>query len=184
MSDVTISQGEYNDLQKAKANSERYKTEVSDLEEESKNKAIALDEERGKRKEAEKSITDITAEMETLKTNHSTDLEKFADFDSLKEWSENWTKHQDSVVAKRTENIKSYKEKLWEDFMKANESFLDWLPDDKVETYLSNNIKDEKKWDFDAPWAGKSGQDKGWTSAYETAKAANDVAGMIAAQVG
>ena len=188
MSDVTISQGEYNDLQKSKANSERYEADIAKLEDTNKNKAIALNEEREKRKTAETSITDIQWEMETLKTNHSSELEKFTDFDSLKEWSDNWTKHQEAVISKRVDSIKSYKDTLWEEFMTSKESFLNGLPDDKIETFLKDNVdameSNKGDWNFQAPWSWDQWDKKGWTSAYETAKANKDVAWMIAAQAG
>lgn len=161
--EITITKAEYDSLLESKTRLIDLEKKVSDLQEEAKNKAIALDEERKKSKakaeEAKNLISEKENELEKLKASlelqeNETLEEKI---NQLKEWNKKYSEILAQKEADRIKNIEEYKTFLWEDFLKEQAGFLDWLPEEKIEIYLKTQA--ESKWfgknnDEDKPKVG------------------------------
>ena len=148
--EITITKAEYDSLLESKTRLVDLEKKVSDLQEEAKNKAIALDEERKKSKakaeEAKSLISEKEKELENLKA--SLELQENETLENkinqLKEWNKKYSEILAQKEADRVKNIEEYKAFLWEDFLKEQELFLEGLPEEKIEIYLKTQA--ENKW--------------------------------------
>ncbi|ATU04902.1 hypothetical protein BKN14_00390 [Candidatus Gracilibacteria bacterium HOT-871] len=145
--EITITKAEYDSLLESKTRLIDLEKKVSDLQEEAKNKAIALDEERKKSKakaeEAKNLISEKENELEKLKASlelqeNETLEEKI---NQLKEGNQKYSEILAQKEADRIKNIEEYKTFLGEDFLKEQAGFLDGLPEEKIEIYLKTQAE-------------------------------------------
>lgn len=145
---MEITDARYQELMAAESKSKTLETEVANLKTEAHNKATALKDERDLRKAAEDKIKEKDTEIENLKTAHTTELEKFKDFETISDKAKKFDEAEQAKVTARTENIKALKEKLWNEVMEAEKDFIEWLSDDKLEAYLTKLVGDSQDdWD-------------------------------------
>jgi len=153
MTKIEIEKSEYEALVSIKSEAKWLQEKVTKLEDETKNKSIALDEAREKAKTDAKTLK---TEIEAEKQKNAKILEKLW----LKEWDDPLTKIDElstnstkywEVLEKekqeRTTRINDYKTKLWEDFIKEKESLFDGLPEEKQEALLKDFITLKGLWD-------------------------------------
>ena len=190
MTTIEISKEEYNSLLKTKADAESLKSRVSELETESKNKAIALDEERKKLKQKTEEVKNLLSEKEKElgEIKNLFELKEWETFEervkSLKENNEKYSQILKEQEKQRQENILNYKKFLWEDFMKEKSIFFEWLSDEKTEMLLKDYAESKWYWeenkqksptvginkDGDAPDGRTSDFDKALTSWVSTSE--------------
>lgn len=125
------------DQQKARA----LETENSKLKDTAENTKTALKANRDEIASLKADKESVQTEFDTFKTEKEEELKKLENFEELESNSKKWTDHETALAEKRTANIEEMKTKLGEDFMKTNESFLDGLPEDKVETFLNGHVE-------------------------------------------
>lgn len=141
---MEITDARYTELLWAEARVKTLEADLKAAETESSNKAKALKEERDARKNAEDSLKVKDTEIEALNTAHTTELEKFKDFETISEKAKKFDTAEAEKIKKRTDNIESLKTTLWKDFLESEKDFIDGLPEDKLETYLTKAA--EAKW--------------------------------------
>ncbi len=157
MTKIEIEKSEYEELVSIKSEAKWLQEKVTKLEEETKNKSIALDEAREKAKTEAKNLkVEIEVEKEKLKN--------ISDKLWVKEWEDileklwtiqnSHTKYSEILEKEnkeRWERIKLYKDTLWEDFLKEKEELFEWLDEVKQEKFLKEFIT--AKWlDKDKQW--------------------------------
>ena len=155
-----ISDNRYQDLLASETNEKR-------LKEETANKTKALEEEKGKKialKEKVESLETDLQEKETVISDKDKEiLEKVGEIEKVTETAEKWTTHEESIVTARTESIETMKTTLADKFTDEHKTFIDWLPDEKVESFLKNLLPEDKKnppsTDDGAGWDNPWGKD-------------------------
>lgn len=166
---MEITDAKYQELLGDQQKARTLELENSKLKETAENTKVALKANRDEITSLKTEKETIEASFNTFKTEAEKELAKLEWLDDLKAKAEKWSQHETIKAQERTAKIEEMKTKLGEDFMKANSAFLDWLPEDKVETFLSWNVaaldwgnKTVITW----AWAGWMGEGA-WT-AYKT----------------
>lgn len=105
-----------------------YREDIKNLKEELSSKDNAIS-------EKEKELSEKEAALE--------DKEK--EITEAKEIADKWTSYEEKTKQERLDKIEKMKTDLGEKFDDNVKNFIDWLPEEKVENYLSNLMpKDEK----------------------------------------
>lgn len=108
----------------------------------------------------------ITVQEATIKENEAKIVEKDdilkakdEEIATTKETADKWIEHLDNEKTARTESIEKMKTDLWDKFTDDHKSFIDWLEDNKVETFLKwlspewGKPPSTNAWDgWDNPW--------------------------------
>lgn len=168
MTKIEIEKSEYESLLTSKTENKALQEKVTKLEDETKNKSIALDEAREKAKTEAKTLK---TEIEVEKGKNTKILEKLwltendDPLTKIEELSTNSTKYWEILEkekGERTTRINDYKTKLWEEFLKDKQDLFDWLDEVKQEKFLKEFItakwldKDDK-WNPIIVWAHNQG---------------------------
>ena len=158
---MEISESKYESLVADANEAKSLRSEVNSLKEEAKNKKIALEQEREKRKAFKSELDEVKASKEELETKLSENEEKYKDFEAIEWKATKWDEYETKLLEDREKNISEMKEKLGEDWLKENESFLEWLSDEKVETFLKRETSSlDKNWENLPPKPNNDGM--GW----------------------
>lgn len=157
MTKIEIEKSEYESLLTSKTENKALQEKVTKLEEETKNKGIALEEAREKAKTDAKTLK---TEIEVEKGKNAKILEKLwltenddplTKIDELSNTSTEYWKILEKEKQERTQRIEDFKKKLWEDFLKDKTDLFEWLDEVKQEKFLKEFIV--AKWlDKDPQW--------------------------------
>ena len=137
---MEITDAKYQELITDQARVKTLEAENAKMATAAENTAIALKEGREKIAAAKAAEDAAKTELETFKTSTAEELKKLEGIDEVKAKADKWANHEKTIADARKAGIEDMKTKLGADFLKANESFLDGLPEDKVETYLKNHV--------------------------------------------
>jgi len=199
MTKIEIEKSEYDDLISSKSEVKWLQEKIVKLEDETKNKSIALEEAREKAKTEAKNLkVEVEVEKEKLKNISDKIWVKEGEDILEKLWTiQNSHNKYSEILEKenteRWERIKLYKDTLWEDFLKEKEDLFDWLDEVKQEKFLKEFmiakwLDKDKEWnpikvwvhkDWGAPWDKKSDFDKLNESWAESSVLINSLANSI-----
>lgn len=146
---IEIRKEEYNSLLKTKSEAESLRGKVEQLEVEAKNKAIALDEERKKSKtkvdEYKKLLLEKESELEGIKNLIELwEDESFEEkMQTLKSWNAKYLEVLKQQEQAKKQEIETYVEFLWKDFMEEKSHFFDGLDIDKKTMLLAEFAKNK-----------------------------------------
>lgn len=166
---MEITDAKYQELLGDQNKARELEKENSKLKETAENTKTGLKAGRDEIATLKKDKETLQGEFDEFKTTSEAELTKLEWFDDVKSNSDNWLEHQTKINEDRATGIEEMKTKLGEDFMKANESFLDGLPDDKVETFLTWNVE-ALEWGKKTvtTWTWTSWMKDGWGTTHKT----------------
>jgi len=152
---MEITDAKYQELLGDQQKVKSLENENDKLKETAENTKIALKTNREEINSLKTDKSTIEDEFWTFKSESEESLKKLEWFEDIEKNANSWTEYQTSIYEARSTKIEEMKTKLWEDFLKTHEGFLDWLPEDKVETFLTPYIDSLDPPDVDV-WTSES----------------------------
>lgn len=181
---MEITDAKYQELLADQQKARTLEAENSKMKEAAENTKLALKANRDEIAALKTEKETLQKDFDSYKTDSETKLKSLEWFEDIKSKADKFDAIEAKRVEDRQKSIEDMKTKLWEDFMKTNESFLDGLPEDKVEVFLKSHVEKIDGWKDVNIWTNSNWMNNwAWTrhtTEFDTAIQKGDVMWALA----